>query len=109
MWGGRGFGVVVAASLLAASLTLMAGPDRADAADVPTGFVDEMVVAGGLELPTNVALSPDGRVFVTEKSGIIKVYDSLSDPTPSVFADLRTKVFNFGDLGMTGLALHPNF
>ena len=81
---------------------------RAEAADVPAGFVDEQVL-GGLELPTNVAFASDGRVFVAEKSGIIRVFDSLSDPTPSVFADLRTEVFNFGDLGMTGLALHPNF
>ena len=64
---------------------------------------------GGLNLPTNVAFSPDGRVFVAEKAGVIKVYDSLSDPTPSVFADLSTEVYSYGDLGMTGLTLHPNF
>ena len=45
--------------------------ERADAADVPAGFVDEQVL-GGLELPTNVAFASDGRVFVAEKSGIIR-------------------------------------
>jgi glucose/arabinose dehydrogenase/PKD repeat protein len=109
MWGRRGVGLAVAVLVVAASLALVGASDRAEAADVPVGFVDEVVLGGGLELPTNVALSPDGRVFVAEKSGLIKLYDSLSDPTPSVFADLRTQVFNFGDLGMTGLALHPTF
>ena len=48
-------------------------------------------------------------MFVAEKAGVIKVYDSLSDPTPSVFADLSAEVYSYGDLGMTGLTLHPNF
>ena len=30
------------------------------------------------------AFSPDGRVFVAEKSGLIKVFDSLDDTTPTV-------------------------
>ena len=53
--------------------------------------------------------SPDGRVFVAEKSGLIKVFDSLSDPTPTVFADLRTQVHNYWDRGLLGIALDPNF
>ena len=48
-------------------------------------------------------------MFVAEKSGLIKVFDSLSDTTPTVFADLRTNVHNFWDRGLLGLALHPNF
>lgn len=63
----------------------------------------------GLTQPTAVEFSPDGRVFVAEKSGLIKVFDSLSDTTPDVFADLRTNVHNFWDRGLLGLALHPNF
>ena len=56
-----------------------------------------------------MAFSPDGRVFVGEKSGLIKVFDNLSDPTPSVFADLRTNVHNYSDRGLVGLALDPSF
>ena len=33
----------------------------------------------------------DGRVFVAEKSGIIKVFDNLSDPTPTTFTDLHQR------------------
>jgi glucose/arabinose dehydrogenase len=48
-------------------------------------------------------------VFVGEKSGLIKVFDNLSDPQPSVFADLRTNVHNYSDRGLVGLALAPSF
>ncbi|WP_327640000.1 PQQ-dependent sugar dehydrogenase [Kribbella sp. NBC_00482] len=80
----------------------------AQAAVTPTGF-SEQVAFTGLNSPTNVAFSPDGRVFVAEKSGLIKVFDSLDDPTPSVYADLRTEVYNYWDRGLLGLALHPDF
>jgi glucose/arabinose dehydrogenase len=72
------------------------------------GFVDSIVLTG-FDTPTVVAFSADGRVFVGEKSGIIKVFESLSDPTASVFADLRTQVHNYADRGLLGMALHPNF
>ena len=48
-------------------------------------------------------------MFVAEKSGLIKVFTNLGDPTPTVFADLRTLVHNFWDRGLLGLALDPNF
>jgi glucose/arabinose dehydrogenase len=56
-----------------------------------------------------VRFSQDGRVFVAEKSGLVKVFDSLTDPTPSTFADLNVNVHNYWDRGLLGLALDPNF
>ncbi|HEY0680778.1 MAG TPA: PQQ-dependent sugar dehydrogenase [Steroidobacter sp.] len=78
------------------------------AATLPPGFQEEIVISGLTE-PTAVRFASDGRVFVAEKSGIIKVFDSLSDTTPTVFVDLRTKVHNFWDRGLLDLALAPNF
>jgi uncharacterized repeat protein (TIGR01451 family) len=72
------------------------------------GFTDETVF-GGLQSPTVVRFSPDGRVFVAEKAGLIKVFSSLTDTTPTVFANLNAEVHNFWDRGLLGLALHPNF
>ncbi|MDP2674286.1 MAG: PQQ-dependent sugar dehydrogenase [Dehalococcoidia bacterium] len=46
---------------------------------------------------------------MAEKSGIIKVFDSLSDTTPAVFADLRTNVYDAWDRGLLGMALDPSF
>jgi glucose/arabinose dehydrogenase len=83
-------------------------PQTASAAPSDGAF-REAVVFSGLQNPTSVRFSPDGRVFVGEKSGLIKVFDSLTDPTPDVFADLRTNVYNFWDRGLLGLELHPNF
>jgi glucose/arabinose dehydrogenase len=77
-------------------------------ADLPSGFHD-YVVFDGLTQPTAVEFSPDGRVFVAEKRGVVKVFDNLDDNTPTVFADLRTKTFNSWDRGMLGLALAPDF
>jgi glucose/arabinose dehydrogenase len=77
-------------------------------ATLPAGF-QESVVFSGLDHPTAVRFATDGRVFVTEKSGRIKVFDSLSDTTPTLFADLNVNVYNFWDRGLLGLALHPNF
>ena len=75
---------------------------------LPSGFSDA-VVLNGLKQPTAVRFAPDGRVFVAEKSGVIKVFDSLTDPTPDVFANLNAQVHNFWDRGLLGLALDPNF
>ncbi len=69
----------------------------------------ETVVLSGLTNPAAVRFLPDGRVVVAEKSGLIKVFDSLSDPTATVVADLRTKVHNFWDRGLLGLTVDPNF
>jgi len=83
-------------------------PRRVLAATLPSGF-QEVTVFSGLTNPTNIRFSPDGRVFVAEKSGLIKVFDNLSDTTPTVFADLRTNTHNFWDRGLLGMALDPNF
>src|SRR5918995_990113 len=107
----RLFGVWIAllAAILAAAVLVPLAPGSANAVStLPSGFQEEQVFSG-LTNPTNVEFSQDGRVFVAEKSGLIKVFDGLSDSTPTTFADLRTKVHNFWDRGLLGLALAPNF
>jgi glucose/arabinose dehydrogenase/PKD repeat protein len=76
--------------------------------DLRQGFHD-YVVFDGLLLPTSVEFSSDGRIFVTEKRGVVKVFDGLDDTTATVVADLRTNTYNGWDRGMLGLALHPQF
>ena len=91
--------VVLAAAVIAA-LPATAG------AVVPAGF-QETTVWTGLVNPTSVRFADDGRVFVAEKRGRILEYDSLADPTPTVFADLSTAVHDFWDRGLLGMALDP--
>jgi glucose/arabinose dehydrogenase len=113
--------LIVLATLLAATPaqaelredTLAAGVGSATAQlmaleAVPPG-VTESVMISGLTDPSAVAFAPDGRVFVAEKAGRIKVFDSLSDPTPAIWADFRNQVQDFWDRGFLGMALDPNF
>jgi glucose/arabinose dehydrogenase/PKD repeat protein len=96
-------GLAVAALLLVGS-----GQAPTAGATLPPGF-QESVVFGGLDHPTALRFSPDGRIFVAEKNGRIKVFDDLADTTPTLFADLSTNVYNFWDRGLLGLALDPAF
>jgi glucose/arabinose dehydrogenase/PKD repeat protein len=107
---GRILPVALSAALVLGSLTslLATTAPPARAATLPSGF-QESVVFSGLTNPTVVRFAPDGRVFVAEKRGVIKVFDSLSDTTPTIFADLNVNVYNFWDRGLLGMALAPNF
>jgi len=75
---------------------------------LPPGFHQEIVFSE-LVAPTAVEFASDGRVFVAEKSGLIRVFLNLSATVPAVFADLRTNVHNYEDRGLLGMALHPDF
>jgi glucose/arabinose dehydrogenase/PKD repeat protein len=101
-------GGLLALALAASTVVVSSAVEPAAGGSLPPGFQEEIVFSG-LNQPTAVRFSPDGRVFVAEKSGLIKVFDNLTDTTPTVFADLRTRVHNFWDRGLLGLALAPNF
>ena len=99
---------VLGAVVLAAILLALLPPTEADAVSTPSGF-QESTVFSGLSNPTALQFSKNGRIFVAEKSGLIKVFDNLSDTTPTTFADLRTKVHDFWDRGMLGMVLDPDY
>jgi glucose/arabinose dehydrogenase len=104
-----GVWIALLAAILAAAVLVLLAPGSANAVStLPSGFQEEQVFSG-LTNPMNVEFSQDGRVFVAEKSGLIKVFDGLSDTTPTTFADLRTKVHNFWDRGILGMVLDPNY
>ena len=63
----------------------------------------------GLDQGLNLEFAPDGRAFIAEKSGVIKTYDNIEDPTPTVSADLRTPVRSTGDHGLLGLEVDPQY
>ncbi len=109
MWR-RGIGpaaLMLLASVLAGVFAVTAGATVAAAAQ-PAGFA-EQVIFSGLNHPTKLVFAPDGRIFVAEKSGVIKVFDSITDPTPDIFADLSTQVHDWEDHGLLGLAVPPDF
>src|SRR5689334_12982035 len=91
-----------AVALVAASAALAGA--QATAAVLPAGFA-ESTVWSGLGNPTVVRFAPDGRVFVASKSGVINTFDNTSDTTPTQFVDLRSKVHDYWDRGLLGMAL----
>ena len=90
-------------ALLALVTALPAG-----AATLPPGFQDNTVFSG-LDHPTAVRFAADGRVFVAQKNGIVKVFSSVTATTGTTFADLRSQVDDYWDRGLLGLALDPQF
>ncbi len=103
----------IAGALALAAGTLPVAVTPAGAAEsavqaVPTGF-HEYTVLQGLSRPTAVELAPDGRIFVAEKRGVVKVFANADDTSATIVADLRTPTYNAYDRGLLGLALAPNF
>ena len=90
-----------------AALAALVAPCAGLATTLPPSF-QESTVLSGLSFPTAVRFAPDGRVFVAEQSGVIKVFPGLGG-TPTIFADLSPEVQMTGDRGLLGLALDPNF
>jgi glucose/arabinose dehydrogenase len=100
--------VVAAAIVLGVALLMQAGPSPAGASTLPSGFRDSVVLSG-LTNPTVLQFAPDGRIFVGQKNGVIKVFQSLTDTNPVTFADLSAKVDDYWDRGLLGMALPPGF
>ena len=94
---------------LAAVLLLGVAPGMQGATTYKQPSFHETSVFTGLTNPTTVRFLPDGTVLVTEKSGLIKQFASLTATTPTVVADLRVQVHNFWDRGLMGLAVDPNY
>lgn len=75
-------------------------------AALPTGFEIE-TVTGGLYLPTALAFTSDGRMFIAQKDGTVRVYkNGALLPTPLL---TLTDINNYGDRGLIGMAVDPNF
>src|SRR5689334_10340388 len=84
---------------------VIAGARIVNGATVPTGFTDTLV-ANGLTNPTAMALAPDGRIFVCEQGGRLRVIKNgvlLSTPFLTVTVD------SAGERGLLGIAFDPNF
>jgi len=89
----------------ACALAMLLLPSTVVAATVPTGFSDSAVTAS-LSNPTSMALAPDGRFFVTQQSGELRIVENgtlLATP----FVDLA--VDDDGERGLLGVALDPDF
>lgn len=74
-------------------------------AAVPPGFAESVIVSG-LSSPTSMAVAPDGRVFVCEERGSVRVIKNgalLPAPFVTVNADTSS------ERGLLGITFDPNF
>ena len=75
------------------------------AAEVPAGFTDALL-AGGLTGPTAMAFAPDGRLFVAEERGTLRIIkNGILLPTPFLTVSVDTS----GERGLLGVAIDPEF
>jgi glucose/arabinose dehydrogenase len=90
--------VCVAALLLFASAPLRA-------TTLPDGFT-ETLVAGGITAPTAMAAAPDGRLFVCQQGGTVRIIkNGVLLPTPFLTVSTDT----FVDHGLLGITFDPAF
>jgi glucose/arabinose dehydrogenase len=92
-------------ALFLASVALSVAARSAFSATAPSGFA-EVRVAPGLTEPTAMAFAPDGRLFICEKAGRVRVVkNGALLPTP--FATLSVSAE--GERGLLGITFDPDF
>ncbi len=104
-WCWRVAPLLVAVALVPAFGRVSAAPsDDVAAATVPSPFT-QAAVAGFTE-PTALAVAPDGRVFVAQQAGTVRIVrDGQLLATPF----LTLTVDSAGERGLIGIALDPSF
>ncbi|MGH2978995.1 MAG: PQQ-dependent sugar dehydrogenase [Solirubrobacterales bacterium] len=95
-------------ALLVAWTATSIGVPAAGAATLPTGF-EERTVASGLTAPTAVDWAPDGRMFVAEKAGRVRVVTAGGSLVSTPLLDISDHVHPSGDRGLLGLAVDSGF
>ena len=69
--------------------------------------VQVQVVVTNLEIPWSMAFAPDGRIFVTERPGRVRIVTMASGT--SELAVTLDDTFAQGEAGTLGLTLDPDF
>ncbi|UOQ74385.1 PQQ-dependent sugar dehydrogenase [Hymenobacter cellulosilyticus] len=71
----------------------------------PAGF-NAVLVTNGISNPTAMAFAPDGRIFVCQQTGQVRVIkNGALLPTPFVSVAVNSS----GERGLVGITLDPNF
>ena len=94
------------AGLLWAAWCLTAGWLPAQT-QLPPGFSEEQLLRPGeIAPPTCMAFAPDGRLFICEQAGRVRLFkNGVLAPTPFLSVD----TIGFQERGLTGITFDPNF
>jgi glucose/arabinose dehydrogenase len=107
--------ILIGAALVALAMLAMGGnlrPARALTV-VPQGFTQTYVVSPpyldtrAFEDPHDMVFAPDGRLFVAQQGGIVRILKP--DGAVSTFVDLSNNVYNSNSMGLLGITLDPQF
>jgi glucose/arabinose dehydrogenase len=79
----------------------------AQAQTLPTGFTPTNLITSGLSSPTCFCVAPDGRIFIGQQGGAIRVWKSGGGLLTAPFHQFT--VISSVERGLIGLALDPNF
>ena len=105
--GGLLLAMVLCALLASVVAVLVFSANSARAgATLPPNFARSQVV-GGLAKPTAMEFAPDGRLFVAEQRGTLRVVKAGG--TLATFLDISGRVHSAGERGLLGVAFDPAF
>jgi len=69
-------------------------------------FQQEVLLQGVFDEPTEIAVARDGRVFIVERKGTVRLYDPKSAASRVV---AQLDVYHEDENGLLGIALDPHF
>jgi len=82
---------------------------RAASAQPPAGFESQTLILG-LDQPDALAFTPDGRMFITERTGAIKIVQPGAAQVDAMPLLTLTNInTDQGERGLVGITLDPNF
>ena len=71
--------------------------------------VELELVASGFSSPVDIQHAGDGRLFIVEQRGTIRIIDENQEVLNDFFLDIRASVSAGGERGLLGLAFHPQY
>ena len=107
--GGRGLAIGVVLASVASACASGGGIAVRPSPSAAGPAITETVIQSGLIVPWEVAVAPDGRLFVTERPGTISVFESTAPMAKRVTSAQVSGVRAMGEAGLLGLALDPDF
>lgn len=92
---------------VALSILLAGGLGSANAATLPAGFTEANYGASTGSNSTAMAFAPDGRLFVCQQNGALRVIDATGTLLATPFVTLT--VDSNGERGLLGVAFDPSY
>jgi len=96
----------LAAMLIAATVTA-ATPTDAPRITTEKATITATVVASGLDHPWGIAILPDGRMLITERSGRMRIFEQNGKPSKAITGLPKVDARDQG--GLLDVAIDPDF